>query len=108
MAFDFFAQDDDGDLITNPMCNVFQAVTDSSGNFSVDVTNDNLTNVYTAHVSPKATGSAVTNMMVANITTLTTTTVAGTVYEFTSLLGVLGLTAATSKTVYVTVIADQS
>lgn len=107
MAFDFFVQDNEGNLVDNPMCTVFTATTNSSGEFTVDMTNASLTHIHTAHVSTVAAGTAVTNMGVCNITSLSTTSISGIAYLFTSLLGVLGLTASNGQTVYVTVIGDQ-
>jgi hypothetical protein len=74
----------------------------------VDISGVFLTHVHSVSVSPLAGGTAVTDMMVCNVHTFNTSTVSGAAYEFTSLLGVIGLAAANSKTIYVTVVGDQN
>lgn len=106
--FTTYTEDTSGNLTISPLLIRATATTNSSGVFSVDISNVGLTHVHTVSVSPLASGTSETDMMICNVDSFSTSTVSGVAYEFTSLLGVLGLTAAASKTIYVTILGDQA
>lgn len=107
MGFDFFVEDNQGSLLSDPILVHATATTDSGGAFTVDLTNVGYTSVVSFQASTLDTASGVTNTTVTSVTTFNTTTISGNVYEFTSLLGVLGLSAVGSgRTVYVTVVGS--
>lgn len=106
--FTTYTEDTTGNLVPFPLIIQAAATTNSSGVFTVDISAIGLTHVHTVSVSPLASGTAVTDMMVCNVDSFSTSTVSGAAYIFTSLLGVLGLSPAASKTVYVTVVGDQA
>lgn len=109
MAFDFFAEDNNGNLFTNPMAVAFTVTTTSGGAFSADITNAGLTHVRSVSAQCLNSGSGVTNATVTSLTGVSTTTISGNVYQFTQNLGILNLAAAASgKTVHITVIGDQA
>lgn len=109
MAFDFFAEDHNGNFYQNPICVAFSVTTTSGGAFSANITDAALTHIRSISAQCLNTASGVTNTTVTSITGFSTTSVTGNVYQFTSTLGVLNLAAAGSgRTVYITIIGDQA
>ena len=103
MAFDFFVEDSGAGLATDPILMHAAVTTDSSGNFTVNMTDVNYSSVFTVQATTKDTASGVTNTTVTSVTTFNTTTV----YQFSETLGILNLAAVGSgRTVYVTVVGS--
>jgi hypothetical protein len=109
MAFDFFVEDESGNLTTNPMLVHTTATTNSSGIFNVDITGAGLTHVYSVHATVVASNSSLSNAVGTSIYTFNTTTITGIAYSPTAaVLGLLGITAVGSgHIVYITIIGDQ-
>lgn len=110
MAFDFFAQDNNGNLISSPMCTSFSTTSDSSGHWSVDMTNAGLTHIHSVSAQAMSSDNTPANAVTASISTFSTTTVAGGVHKAQT-VGALGgspVQSAGAVTVYVTVIGDQA
>jgi hypothetical protein len=105
--FTTYTEDTSGDLVPFPLIIQSTSTTNSSGVFTLDISNAFLTHIHSVAVSPLASGTAVTDMMVCNVDSFSTSSVSGAVYKFTSTLGVLGLSPVNGKTVYVTIIGDQ-
>lgn len=109
MAFDFFAEDNNGNFYQNPICVSFSVSTTTGGAFTADLTNASLTHIHSISAQCLDTASGVTNTTVVSITGFSTTSVSGNIYQFTQNLGILNLAAAGSgRTVYITVIGDQA
>lgn len=110
MAFDFFASDNNGNLIQSPMCVVGSTTTDSSGNFSLDISNAGLTHIYSVSVTAFSTSTASLSQLYASVSTFSISTVAGKVQQPVNVvLSSPSMTPVGSgKTVYVTVIGDQN
>jgi hypothetical protein len=109
VAFEPFVENSEGSLLADPIIMSDTATTDSSGNFSLDITGISYTSVSTVHATTKDTASGVTNTTVTSVTGFSTSTVSGSVYQFTETLGILNLSAVGSgRTVYITVIGSQT
>jgi hypothetical protein len=110
VAFGFYVEDASGNLDANdPIMMCTTATTNSRGNFSVAISDVGYTGVLHVQATTKDTASGVTNTTVTSVTGFSTTAVSGSVYQFTSLLGVLGLDAVGSgRTVYVSVVGSTS
>lgn len=108
MAFDYFVEDEQGNLVDSPMQVRISTTTDSSGHFFVNISNAGLTHVNSAHAVVKAAGTGVTDIRICSITTLTTSSVAGAVFECTETLGIFNMAAAGSGvTVWIVIEGDQ-
>lgn len=109
MAFDFFAQDNSGNLYQSPMCVSFSTTSDSSGHWSVDMTNAGLTHIHSVSAQAMSPDNTPGNSVTASVSTFTTTTVAGGVHKpaNVAVLGGSPVQNAGAVTVYVTVIGDQ-
>jgi hypothetical protein len=109
MAFDYFVEDESGNLYNSPIQVRTTGTTNSSGVFSVDLTGAALTHVHSAYAVVKGSTGGLTDTHVVSITDLTTSTVSGVAYAFTDVLGVLGLaTTSSGVTVWLIVEGDQS
>ena len=85
-----------------------QATTDSGGAFSVDVSNVDMTRVHTVHAQCLDTASGVANTTIVSITGVSTTTITGNVYQFSTGLGLTLAAVGSGRTVYLTVTGDLS
>lgn len=111
MAFDFFAEDNNGNFFISPICVSFSVVSDSSGHWSADITNASLTHIHSVIATAKSSDNTPANAITASVSTFTTTAVAGGVSK-PQTVGALGgspvQSAGANVTVYITVIGDQS
>ena|SRR5579859_5586607 len=110
MPYDFFVEDESGNLTTNPMLVHTTATTASDGTFSVDITNAGLTHVYTVTAVVLATNNTLSNAIGTSISTFSTTTVAGIAYQpSVAVLGLIGIQPVGSgHTVHITIVGDQN
>jgi hypothetical protein len=110
MAYYTYAEDGSGNLNLNPMIVYTIATTNSSGEFTVDITDAGLTDVLSVHATVIASGSSLNDAIGVSIYTFDTTTIAGIAYKpTTAVLGLLGITAVGSGVeVLITVIGDQN
>ena len=110
MAFDFFVEDNQGNLTQSPMLVHTTATTASDGTFSVNISNAGLTHIYNVHATVLASNNTLANAAVASISSFTTSTVSGIAYQSsTAVLGLLSINAVgAGRTVYITVIGDQN
>jgi hypothetical protein len=96
MAFDYFVSDEQGASTPSPVQVRTTATTNSSGVFTVDISGAGFTHVSNAYATIIAAGAAVNQAHVISLTTMSTSTLTGTAFVFTTTLGVLNLTAAGS------------
>lgn len=111
MAFDFFAEDNNGNLYTYPMCVSFSATSDSSGHWSADITDASLTHIHSVHVTAKSSDNTPANAITASLSSVSLTTIAGGVSKPQTVPALGGSpvqSAGANVTVYVTVIGDQT
>lgn len=111
MAFDFFSEDNNGNLFTYPMCVAFSTTSDSSGHWSVDITNAGLTHIHSVSAQAKSSDNTPANAVTASVSTFSTTAVSGGVSKPLTVPALGGSpvqSAGSGVTVYVTVIGDQS
>lgn len=110
MAFDFFVEDESGNLTSSPMLVHTTATTASDGTFTVDISSAGLTHVYTVTAVVLAPNNTLANAIGTSISTFNTSTVAGIAYQpSTAVLGVIGIQAVGSgHTVRITIIGDQA
>lgn len=110
MAFDFFAEDHNGNLFVNPMCVAFTTTTNASGVWSVNITNAYLTHIHSVQVTAKSPDNTLANSYTATLSSVSLTSVGGFVFKpATILLGGSPIqSAGNNVTVHVTVIGDQA
>jgi hypothetical protein len=110
MAFEFFSEDNDGNLYIYPMCVAFSTTSDSSGHWSVDITNAGLTHIHSVSATGKSPDNTPANAVSASVSTFSTSTVSGGVHKSQAVpaLGGSPVQSAGAVTVYVTVLGDQS
>jgi hypothetical protein len=110
MAFDFFVEDESGNLTQSPMLVHTTATTASDGTFSVDISNAGLTHVYTVTATVLATNNTLANAIGVSISTFSTTSIAGIAYQpSVAVLGLLGIQAVgAGKVVRITIVGDQN
>lgn len=110
MAFDFFVEDEQGNLTQSPMLVHTTATTASDGTFSVDISNAGLTHVYTVSATVVTSNNTLANAIGVSISTFSTSTVAGICYQpSVAVLGVIGIQAVgAGKTVRLTIVGDQN
>ena len=107
--FNVFAQKADGTLLTDPIVVVGTATSNSSSQWSLDISNVGLTHVYSVDVKAKSSDATASNAVSASVSTFSTTTVSGGVSKAqnVNVLGGSPVTGAGSNiTVYVTVVGD--
>jgi len=110
MPFDFFVEDESGNLTQSPMLVHTTATTASNGTFTVDISNAGLTHVHGVQASSLATNNTLSNAIQVAVSSLSTTSVGGVAYQSTvAVLGLLGITTVgAGHVIYITVIGDQN
>ena len=110
MPFNFFVEDESGNLTQDPMLVHTTATTASNGTFTVDISNAGLTHVHGVQASALAANNTLSNALQVAVSSFSTTSVGGVIYQpTTAVLGLLGITTAgAGHTVYITIIGDQN
>lgn len=107
--YNVFAQKSDGTLLIDPIVVVGTATTNSSSQWSLDISNVGLTHVYSVEAKAKSSDATAGNAISASVSTFNTTTVSGGVSkpQNVAVLGGSPVTGAGANvTVYVTVVGD--
>ena len=93
-------------LMTSPLLTVINATTNSSGVFTVDLTNSGYTTILSATADVSGASSAMTDVIGTSIYSISATTITGVAYKAQgAVLGLLGITPVSSGfTVRVSVI----
>jgi hypothetical protein len=110
MPFDFFVEDESGNLTQSPMLVHTTATTASNGTFTVDISNASLTHVHGVQACALAANNTLSNAIQVAVSSFSTTSVGGIAYQPTvAVLGVLGISAVgAGHTIYITIIGDQA
>lgn len=109
--FNVFAQKPDGTSIIDPIIVTGSAVSNSSSQWSLDISSIGLAHVYSVSAQAKSADATAANLINASISTFSTSTVSGGVAKFQNinLLGGSPITGAGANvTVYVTVVGSLS
>lgn len=99
------------DLLQFPIQVYGSVTTDSSGNFSFDISGASLTHVYSVYATAKSADNTLANSATAHVATLTTSSVSGhvTLPQNVAVLGGSPVKAAGSGlTVYIIAYGDQN
>jgi hypothetical protein len=108
--FTMYLEDISSNLTNFPIVVRASLTSDSSGHWSLDISNVGLTHVHTVSAQAMSPDNTPANAVKASVSTFSTSTVAGGVHKAANvnILGGSPVQSAGAVTVYVTVIGDQN